>query len=53
MRKKSIVIGARVSDELYNHIKHLAAQNNLPISWWLRTLINQYLKHGLAKGIKL
>jgi hypothetical protein len=52
MRKKSIVIGARVSDELYNYVKQRAAMNNLPISWWLRTLINEYLKHGLANGIK-
>ncbi len=53
MRNKSIVIGARVSDELYNHIKELASRNNLPISWWLRALIREYLKHGLANGVRL
>ena len=44
MIKKSRIIGFRVTKEMYSRIEGEAKSFNLPVSWWLRGLVHDYLK---------
>lgn len=53
MNNKSIVLSFRVSEDKYSMITELADRYNLPISWWVRALVYEYLEKGIVGGIKL
>jgi len=44
MKKLSRIVGFRVSKELYSRIEGEAKAFNLPVSWWLRGLVIDYLR---------
>lgn len=53
MKKKTRFVGVRMTPELYSLIIAEAKSRNLPVSWWLRSLLNQYLKKDGMENVKL
>lgn len=53
MNNKSIVLSFRVSEDKFDMIMDLADRHNLPISWWLRTLVYGYLEKGSMDRVNL
>jgi len=46
MNKKSKIIGFRTTQQLYALISAEAKSRNIPVSWWLRILVKEYLAKG-------
>ena len=44
MNKKSRIVGFRTTRELYSRIAGEAQSRNIPVSWFLRSLLTEYLK---------
>ena len=53
MNRKSVVLSFRVPQDKFDMIMDLADRRNLPISWWLRTLVYQYLEKGSIDRVNL
>jgi hypothetical protein len=51
--KKTHIMGIRLTPEKYAQIKAQADRRNLPVSWWVRTLLQEYLERGQIGGVRL
>jgi len=51
--KKTHHMGIRLTPEKFVQIKVLAESRNLPVSWFVRTLLQEYLEKGHAGGVRL
>lgn len=49
--KKSKIIGFRTTRELYSQIAGEAQSRHIPVSWWLRSLVVEYLKQNDIKKV--
>ncbi len=49
MNKKTKIIGFRTTKELFTLISEEARSTNIPVSWWLRGLVVDYLKKRNVK----
>ena len=51
--KKTHIMGIRLAPEIFAQIKAQAARHNLPVSWWVRILLNEILEKGQVSGVRL
>jgi len=51
--KKSIHLGVRISPQTYELIKSECAKNRLPVSWFVRILLNKALEQGQVNNIRI
>jgi len=51
--KKTHHMGIRMTTDKFAMIKALSDRNNLPVSWFIRSLLNEYLEKGHASGVRL
>jgi predicted DNA-binding protein len=51
--KKTHIMGIRLTPEKYAQIKALADRRNLPVSWWVRAVLLEYLERGHVNGVRL
>lgn len=46
MRKQTIVVGARISQEKYDRLKQMVSEQRISVGSFLKILVNDFLKNN-------